>query len=139
MKAISTILLVLLLASCTTVQQAQVDSDYVIALSTANKFLEAWRGRRQNAGLALLSPRLIEMRTEDQWRMAISGASNPHHQSYELTSGRRFPDGRIQFDIWLYEHYTGQQDEPSTRGKPEHIILIKVNNKEWKVDEVPLM
>jgi hypothetical protein len=139
MKAISTILLVVFLAGCATVQRTQIDTDYVLALSSANKFLEAWRGRRQDAGLALLSPRLIKTRTEDQWRMAISGASNPHHQSYEIISGRRLPDGRIQFDIWLYDHYTGQQDKTSTRGKPEHIMLIKVNNKEWKVDGVPLM
>jgi hypothetical protein len=139
MKAISTILLVLFLASCTTVQQAQVDSDYVLSLSTANKFLEAWRSRNQDAGLVLLSPSIRESRTDDEWRMAISGVSNPHHQSYEISGGKRLPDGRLQFDVWLYDHYTGQQDEPSTRGKPEHIILIKVNNKEWKVDEVPLM
>ena len=95
MKAISTILFVALLAGCTTLRKPQVDTDYVLALSTANSFLEAWRLRRQEAGLALLSSRLRKSQTEDQWRLAISGSSNPHHLSYEITSGKRLPDGRI--------------------------------------------
>ena len=95
MKAISTILFVALLAGCTTLRKPQVDTDYVLALSTANSFLEAWRFRRQEAGLALLSSRLRKSQTEDQWRLVISGTSNPHHLSYEITSGKRLPDGRI--------------------------------------------
>jgi len=128
-----------LLAGCTTVQQKQVDTDYVLALSTANKFLEAWRSRGQDAGLALLSPRLRKSRTEDEWRMAISGISNPHHQSYEITGGKRLSDASIQFDVWLHDHYTGEQQASSPRQAAQHIILIKVGREEWEVDGVPQM
>jgi len=137
MKHIAASLLLGVLTGCATVQTAQVDTDYVLALSTANRFLEAWRSRNQDAGLALLSPRLRKSQTEDNWRMAISGCSNPHHQSYEITGGKRLPDGRVQFDVWLHDHYTGQRSGHSPRQMAEHIILIKVGKEEWKVDGAP--
>ena len=137
MKEIIAILLLGLLAGCATVQTAQVDADYVLALSTANRFLEAWRIRDQDAGLALLSPRLRKSQAEDEWRMAISGCSNPHHQSYEITGGRRLPDGRIQFDVWLHDHYTGQRYGASPRNAAEHIILIELEREQWRVDDTP--
>ena len=137
MKQITAILLLGFLAGCATVQPVQVDTDYVLALSTANRFLEAWRSRNQETGLALLSPSLRKAQTEDEWRMGISGASNPHHHSYEVTNGESLPDGRIQFDVWLYEHYTGQKGEAVSRQKVKQIILIETGDGNWKVDGVP--
>jgi len=137
MKQITAILLLGLLAGCATVQQVQVDTDHILALSTANRFLEAWRSRNQDEGLGLLSHRLRKSQTEDEWRMAISGISNPHHQSHEITDGKRLPDGRIQFDVWLHDHYTGQRHGGSHRQAGEHIILIEVEKETWRVDGVP--
>lgn len=137
MKQIIAILILGLFTGCTTVQPVQVDTNYVLALATANRFLDAWRSRDQDSGLALLSNRLRESRTEDEWRMAIAGISNPHHQSYEITHGKHLPDGRVQFDVWLHDHYTGQRYGVSPRRTADHMILIEVEKDEWRVDGVP--
>jgi len=137
MKKVAALLLVLCLSGCSTARQPEVDTDYVLALSTANEFLEAWRKRDQAAGLSLLSARLRKSRTEPEWRQAISGISNPHHTSYEIGSGQRLPDGRIRFDIHLHYHYTGQRSGGAPRKGPRQIILIEVGNENWKVDEIP--
>ena len=117
--------------------EAFIDTDYVLALSAADRFLAAWRSRHQDDGLTMLSSRLVKSKGEQHWRDEISGISNPHHQAYEISGGRRLGDGRFAFDVWLYEHYTGFRVEPGPRGKPRRIILIKVAPEEWKVDEVP--
>ena len=64
-----------------------VDEDYVLALSTANKFLSAWQTRDQAAGLSLLSSSLRSRDSEDELRLYISGLSNPYHASFELGPG----------------------------------------------------
>jgi len=137
MRAIVASILVMLVAGCATVGEPHVDTDYVLALSSANTFLEAWRSRDQDSGLALLSDRLLKSRSEDEWRLAISGVSNPHHQSYEITRGHRLEDGRIQFSVWLYEHYTGERQAKSPRQISERIIVRKVRDDVWRIDEVP--
>ena len=116
-----------------------VDTDYVLALSAANTFLSAWQRRDQDVGITMLSPRLLQSRSEADWRMSISGVSDPHHQAYEITSGRRLPDGRFAFAVWLHEHYTGFKDEPSKRREPDTIIVVKVGAEKWRVDKTPGM
>jgi hypothetical protein len=138
MKPIGIFLLVaLLVAGCATTHTVQVDTDYVLALSAANRFLSAWRSRNQDNGLTELSPRLLKSKGERWWRDEISGISNPHHESYEITNGRRLPGGRFTFDVWLYEYYTGEKFAPTPRWRPDKIILIRVSPGEWKVDEAP--
>jgi hypothetical protein len=136
-RAIVATILIVLTAGCATTGGPRVDTDYVLALSTANKFMEAWRSRDQDAGLALLSDELRASRPELDWRNAISGPSNPHHQSYEIADGVRLPDGRLRFSVWLYHHYTGLRHLLVPRGKPEWIVLIKTGQEEWKVDGMP--
>jgi hypothetical protein len=123
-----------------------IDDEYVLALSAADEFLGAWRMRDQDRGLAILSPRLLRSKGEARWRQAISGVSNPHHESYEVTNGRRLPDGRYSFDVYVYWYYTGEPERRRREGKPaEHwekgppqkILLLKTGLDEWKVDEVP--
>ena len=136
-RLIIAVLCLVFVVGCANIEVAQVDTDYGLALATANKFLVAWRGRRQGVGLALLSPRLRMARTDDEWRMAISGVSNPHHQSYEIAGGKRLPDGRLQFNVWLHDHYTGERLPAAPRRTPQHIILIKAREEGWQVDRVP--
>ena len=128
-----------------------IDDEYVQALEAANKYCEAWRWRNQDKGLAILSPRLLKSETEDFWRLVISGLSNPHHVSYEVTNGRRLRDGRYLFDVWFYELYTGETWRqiasgevllPEKKLKAERIIVVKTGQDKWgedvwKVDEAP--
>ena len=137
MRSVSIFLAIAVITGCNTRQQVYIDTDYIRALSTANLFMESWRHRRQDEAFALLSDRLRNSRTEDEWRMAISGASNPHHQAYEISNGRPLPDGRIQFDVRLFDHYTDMYREDIPLHAPEQIILIGNSDTGWIVDGIP--
>ncbi len=114
----------------------EIDQDYVLALSTAYRFLCAWQSRDTHAGMKLLSSPLKAKRSEEDWNQYISGISNPHHESFEISSGTRLGDNRMSFEFLLYEHYTGEQWR-KPRPAPAKIILIMAGAESWLVDEVP--
>jgi hypothetical protein len=114
----------------------EIDQDYVLALGTANRFLCAWQSRDTHAGIKLLSVPLKAKRSEEDWNQYISGVSNPHHESFEISSGIRLGDNRISFEVLYYEHYTGVQWR-KPRPVPAKIILRKAGLESWLVDEVP--
>lgn len=112
-----------------------VESDYVLALAGANRFFDAWRNRDQEGGLAALSPRLLKTRTEDEWRMAVCGCSNPHHEAYEITNGRRLTDGRYAFDVRLYTHYHNFAYPLETVAMT--VKVMRQDSEDWRIDELP--
>lgn len=114
----------------------EIDQNYVLALGTANQFLCAWQSRDTHAGMKLLSSPLKAKRSEEDWNQYISGISNPHHESFEISSGTKLGDDRIAFEVRLYEHYTGERGE-KPRPAASKIILTKVGVESWLVDETP--
>jgi hypothetical protein len=114
-----------------------VDQDYILALSTANRFLCAWQLRRQDEARSVLTRELINRYSSDELSSILSGLSNPHHQSFEVGSGRRLSGRRYAFEVILYEHYTGTKYHRE-RSKPSRIVLIKVGPEKWLVDRLPI-
>ena len=141
-KGIIVTLLCFAMASCSkspssiVTSQVYINTDYICALSAANEFLSAWRARHRDKGIASLSPRLLQTKGEQWWRDEISGISNPHHEAYEICNGHRLADGRFVFDVWLYEHYTGDVYYRGKRWGADKIVLVKVGPEKWKVDEI---
>jgi len=113
-----------------------VDEDYVLALSTANHFLCAWQLRKQDEARSLLSHELINRYSADELSSILSGLSNPHHQSYEVSLGRRLSAKRYAFDVILYEHYTGTKYH-NERPRSSRIVLVRVGPEKWLVDKLP--
>ncbi len=113
-----------------------IGEDYVLALSTANRFLCAWQMRGQEEGLALLSSRLKSKYSEDDLRFYISGISNPHHAAFEVGPGKCLPDGRYVFEVRFYQHYTSEK-ESFPRPEPMKIVLVQTGPEDWLVDELP--
>src|SRR4051812_4759950 len=70
----------------------RVDADYVLALSAANRFLDAWRTRDFDRGLPLASPVLLKAEGKDGLTYWLNGGSNPHHEAFEVGPGRRVDD-----------------------------------------------
>jgi hypothetical protein len=119
-----------------------VDQDYVLALSTANRFLEAWQGRDVDGALAITSRRVKGCYPAERLATYLSGLSNPHHEAFEIAVDKRLPDGRYAFEVRLYEHYAGEKwREP--KKKASRIVLVQAEADEWGrrekwlVDEVP--
>lgn len=108
---------------------------YVHALSVADQFMTAWQYRNQVAGLALVSDSLKEKESEDDLRMYISGLSNPHHEAFEICSGKRLPDGSISFEVMMYETYTGYPNVYPAG--PSQIVLSKNGRGKWLVVKLP--
>ncbi len=113
-----------------------VDQDYMLALGTVNHFLCAWQMRRQEEGLALLSPRLKKKYSEEDVRMYISGISNPHHAAFEVGRGKRLAEGPFAFPASFYQHYAAGK-ETFKRPKALQAVVIQIGAEEWTVDELP--
>lgn len=113
-----------------------INQDYVLALTAADQFLNAWATRNQDDGMALLSPRLKNKFPEDYLRFYISGISNPHHQAFEIGRGKQLPSGGFSFPVTMYEHYTGHK-ESSGPEKSLTIVVIQSGPENWLVDELP--
>ncbi len=116
--------------------QNAVNQEYVLALSAANQFLDAWRTRDQEKGLALLSTGLKRLRGIEELRIYISGLSNPHHQAFEIFHGKQLGDTSYAFPVILYEHYTGEKWR-NKELKPRELVLVKGERDEWFVDALP--
>lgn len=112
-----------------------VSDDYILALSAANDFLQAWRMRDQPTGLQLLSARLRQSLPEDDLRDAIAGVSNPHHQSYEITAGAALSKDRYRFTVILYHHYTGH-DYPEAQTATT-LEVLRIAPETWCIDRLP--
>ena len=148
------IAVVIVLLSCTTTwaQSAKrlptpsVNADYVRALFTADKFLDDWKTRNTQEGLALLSSALKSKKSNEELSSYISGTSSPSHAAFEINSGRRLPDGRYAFEVKLYDYYYAATPESQESKCPEssRIVLVKSEVSEskfrvgsWLVDQLP--
>ena len=113
-----------------------INQDYVLALSAADQFLNAWATRNQDDGMALLSPRLKNKFPEDYFRYYLSGLSNPHHQAFEVGQGKRLTSGKFSFPVMMYLHYTGQK-ETNEHPKSLTIVMVQAGPENWLVDALP--
>ena len=137
MRRLGLFLLLVVIASSTAIgAEKVVNQDYILALSGANRFLCAWQWRDQDAGLKLLSPTLRKKHSEYDLRMWISGVSNPHHQAFEIQSGRRLSVGRYLFPVRLYLHQTDQLEKQIVP-RMSRIVMVKDGLEQWLVDELP--
>lgn len=82
-----------------------------------------------------MSDRLRKLKSDEEWGDTICGMSNPHHQAFEVTNGKKLSDGRIAFDVQLYEHYSYQPDWG--RVLPiRRIVLAKIEPETWHADDI---
>lgn len=114
----------------------EIDQDYVLALSSANRFLSSWQSRDMEEGLKWLSLSLKHRKPSEELVNYISGTSNPHHQAFEVGGGKRTGEKSFAFEVRLYEHYTDTKWE-RPRPQPSRIVLIEEQPGRWRVDELP--
>ncbi|MDQ0157587.1 hypothetical protein [Robertmurraya andreesenii] len=122
-----------------------VTTDYKEALRTANEFLIAWQKRDPELGQTLLTEELIGKTDSSDLVMYFTGTSNPYHHSFEIVGKEKVEEGEYHFHVWLYENYTGVDDESSTPIKhgDEVVTLevVRVNESDiggvWKVNNLP--
>jgi hypothetical protein len=101
------------------------DSSYVAALATANRFLAAWQGNDQEAGLPLITNRAKHQRSEADIDKLFSGASA---RAFEITHGRQLSHGRYLFPVLLLQGGVRRYTE---------IVIVNTGTNDWAVDKLP--
>ena len=113
-----------------------VDGKYVLALSTVDHFLSAWQERRQDDARALLTRELTGRYSADDLASMLSGLSSPHHEAFEVGSGKPLSATRFAFDVIYYEYYTGMTSH-TPRPTPSTIVVVEAKPGTWLIDKLP--
>ena len=111
-----------------------IDQDYVFALSTANRFLVAWQAGDTASGAALVSNN-IRMKAPGFLDDYLRNGQQMRHASFEISNGKKAADGRVEFEVRLYQYQPGQFWQ-GKRPKPGRIVLVN-SGQDWLVDELP--
>ena len=123
------------LASGKSKTNPSVDSEYVLALGTANDFLRAWQTQDREAGILLLTDRLKQRTSEDgleNFFSCVAGKS----QSFEIARGKKVAPGRYRFPVSLFQ-------KPANRGtrwlRPQSssLVVVRTGGSEWSIDKLP--
>lgn len=107
---------------------AGTDSDYVSALSAANRFLQAWQNHDEEAGLLLLTDTAKHHTSADSLDAFFSTPQN----AYEIRGGKRLQKHRYCFSVVLFS-------APAGRPQPLYaeMIVLRTGKDEWVIDNLP--
>ena len=109
-----------------------ISRDYVAALNTANRFLQAWQGEDHEAGLMLLSDSAKQQTSMERLDAYFSPESSPR-RAYQISGGRKIKTGRYSFPVVLFE---GSADGP-LRKHMGQVIAVQAGKGDWVVDKLP--
>ena len=107
---------------------APVDSEYVSALTTANRFLQAWQNHDQETGLLLLSDAAKQKTSADNLEDFFSSRL----PAYEITRGKRVGDGYC-FSVVLFDGGEGTH----LRHSYSELVVRRAGRNDWAVDTLP--
>jgi hypothetical protein len=110
-----------------------VESDYVLALFTANDFLHAWQVQDREAGILLLTDRL-KQRTSEDALMNFFSAATPCTQSFEIQRGKKLAPGRYRFPVSLFQKTSSAK---RMRSQTSSLVVVKTGRNEWSIDKLP--
>jgi hypothetical protein len=123
------------LASAKAKTTPSVDSEYVLALGTANDFLRAWQTQDREAGILLLTDRLKQRTAEDALENFFSRMAGKS-QSFEIARGKKVAPGRYRFPVSLFQ----KPARPGTRWlRPQSssLVVVRTGSSEWSIDKLP--
>lgn len=123
------------LASAKSKTNLSVDSEYVLALGTANDFLRAWQTQDREAGILLLTDRLKQHTSEDALENFFSCLGGKSH-SFEIARGKKVAPGRYRFPVSLFQ----KPQSPGTRWlRPQSssLVVVRTGGTEWSIDKLP--
>lgn len=113
----------------------RVDSDYVLALGTANDFLRAWQTQDREAGILLLTDRL-KQRTSEEALGNFFSRTACKSQSFEIARGKKLAPGRYRFPVSLFQQ-PASSNSRWTRPQTSSLVVVRTGGNEWSVDKLP--
>jgi hypothetical protein len=107
---------------------AVVDRNYVFALATANKFLQAWEAGDLETGMVLLSDHIRHSQDPEKFEQFFAGSND---RAFEITQGqgRR---GRYRFAVVLVT-----ANGTSLHRRVSEIVVVDSGKNDWVVDNLP--
>ena len=112
--------------------RSAVNQEYIAALATANRFLQAWQSQDHETGILLLSDRLKQHTAEDYLQTFFSRTENAQ-EAYEISGGKKLKQGRYIFSVALFNSRSGTW----TQRRSSRIIVTRVGKNDWAVDKLP--
>jgi hypothetical protein len=107
------------------------DPNYLFALATANRYLQAWQSGDVETGTALLTSHAKEKVTTDILE-GIFSTSGP--LAYEIGRGKMLRRGRYEFPVVLVGPASIRKQ---TRRRFSNIVVLNTGNNDWTVDKLP--
>ncbi len=92
--------------------------------------------RDAERGKMFLAEALRSSQSKDDWDLALSGVSNPHHAAYEIERWEKVGATKYRFYVWLYHHYTGEPNSKIEKG-PAGIVEVDKEGQYYRVVKVP--
>ena len=105
------------------------DPDYILALSAADHFLQAWQTGDYESGLVMLTDAAKQNLSETQMDEFFA-AEKQGTRGFELSHGKKLEAGKYEFPVALLE---GKGKVPHL----SHIVVIKESKNEWVIDRLP--
>jgi hypothetical protein len=112
--------------------RSAVDQEYIAALATANRFLQAWQSQDQETGILLLSDKVKGHTAEEHLQSFFSRADNAQ-EAYEISGGRKLKAGRYIFSVALFNSRNGTW----MQRRSSRMIVTRVGKNDWAVDKLP--
>jgi hypothetical protein len=111
-----------------------LDAEYVSALATANRFLQAWQAQDHEAGLLLLTDAAKQHTSEDRLDEFFSPGESAG-QAFEITRGKRLRAGRYEFPVALWQTIPGKNRKPTPHFST--IVVVRTGKDDWAIDKLP--
>lgn len=108
---------------------SSLDGDYISALSTANRFLQAWQSHDQETGLLLLSDAAKRQTSADNLEAFFSARKS----AYEITRGKKLKGTRYCFSIVLYDAALSGHPHPHYA----ELVVSRAGKEDWTIDNLP--
>ena len=104
------------------------DGGYVLALASANRFLNAWQTGDLETGTVLLSDHARRSQTVESLETLFSRASE---RAFEINRGKG-KRGRYRFPVVIIS-----REDNRVHRKFSEIILVNTGKNDWVVDKLP--
>ena len=111
---------------------APPDPDYVLALSAADHFLQAWESRDYEAGVVMLTDVAKQSISESQLD-ELFGAEKSESRGFEVMHGKKLHPGRYQFPVVLFTGSKARNAAP----RYSRLVVVREGKNEWVIDQLP--
>jgi hypothetical protein len=111
---------------------ASPDPDYVLALSVADHFLQAWESRDYEAGVVMLTDVAKQGISESQLD-ELFGAEKSGSRGFEVAHGKKLHQGRYEFPVVLFEGAKAK----NAASRFSRLVVVREGKNEWVIDQLP--